>query len=53
MWNLKNNNNTNELVYKTEIESQNSKTNLWLEKGTCGGKGQTGGLGLAYAHGCS
>ena len=31
MWNLKND--TNELIYKTETDSQTSKTNLWLPKG--------------------
>ena len=28
---------TNELLYKTEIDSQSSKTNFWLPKGKCGG----------------
>ena len=28
MWNLKKG--TNELIYKTEVESQTQKTNLWL-----------------------
>ena len=31
MWNLKND--TNELIYKTETDSQTEKTNLWLPKG--------------------
>ena len=31
MWNLKND--TNELTYKTETDSQTQKTNLWLSKG--------------------
>ena len=31
MWNLKND--TNELIYNTEIDSQTWKTNLWLLKG--------------------
>ena len=31
MWNLKKNN-TNELIYKTEIESQTGKTNLIIKK---------------------
>ena len=31
MWNLKNS--TNELFYKTEIDSQTQKINLWLPKG--------------------
>ena len=30
---------TNELIYKTETDSQNQKTNLWLPKGKDGGKG--------------
>ena len=29
-------NDTNELVYKTEIDSQTQKTNLWLPKGKGG-----------------
>ena len=36
MWNLKND--TNELIYKTETDSQMWKTNLWLQKGK-GGEG--------------
>ena len=36
MWNLKND--TNELTYKTEIDSQTVKTNLWLPKGKGGGE---------------
>ena len=32
MWNLKKKD-TNELIYKTEIDSQTWKTNLWLPKG--------------------
>ena len=35
MWNLKNN--TKELIYKTETDSQTQKTNLWLPKGKGGG----------------
>ena len=31
MWNLKKND-TNELIYKTEIDSETQKTNLWLPK---------------------
>ena len=31
MWNLKNN--TNELIDKTETDSQAQKTNLWFPKG--------------------
>ena len=35
MWNLKKD--TNELIYKTETNSQTEKTNLWLPKGKGGG----------------
>ena len=35
MWNLKSD--ANELIYKTEIESQMQKTNLWLPGGKGGG----------------
>ena len=42
MWNLKNN--TDESVYKTEIDSQTYKTHLWLPKGK--GKGRRDILGL-------
>ena len=38
MWNLKKKKNTNELICKTEIDSQTQKTNLGLPKGK-GGKG--------------
>ena len=31
LWNLKHD--TNELIYKTEIDSETLKTNLWLLKG--------------------
>ena len=34
MWNLKNN--TKELIYKTEADSQTWKTDLWLPKGKTG-----------------
>ena len=30
---------TNELIYKTETDSQTQKTNLWLPKGKGGGSG--------------
>ena len=33
MWNLIFKNDTNELIYRTETDSQISKTNLWLPKG--------------------
>ena len=41
MWNLKNND-TNELKYKTEIDPQKLKTNLWLPGGKGGGRGKLG-----------
>ena len=35
---------TNELIYKTEVESQMQKTNLWLpgDKGWAGGRDELG-----------
>ena len=45
MWNLKKND-TNELIYKTEIDSQTQKTNLWLPKGKGREEGQISGMGL-------
>ena len=39
MWNLEND--TDELVYKVEIETQIERTNLWILKG----KGKWDGLG--------
>ena len=33
---------TNELIYKTETDSQTSKTNLWLPKGKGGGRDKLG-----------
>ena len=41
MWNLKKKNDTNELIYKTEIDPQTQKTNLWLP----GGKGEVDKFG--------
>ena len=38
MWNLKKKKDTNELIYKTEIDSQTKKRNLWLLKGDRGGE---------------
>ena len=32
-------NDRNELIYKTETDSQNQKTNLWLPKGKGAGEG--------------
>ena len=36
---IKKKSDTNELIYKTETDSQTSKTNLWLPKAKCGGEG--------------
>ena len=47
MWKLKYD--TNELLYKTEIDSQTQKTNLRLPEGK-GRKGYIRGLGLTYTH---
>ena len=41
IWNLKKND-TNKFIYKTEIDSQTQKTNLWLPKGV--GKGNKLGV---------
>ena len=35
MWNLKYG--TNDCIYKTEIDSQTERTDLWLPKGSVGG----------------
>ena len=35
-------NDTNELIYKTEIDSQTQKANLWLPKGKSGGRNKLG-----------
>ena len=40
-------NDTNELIYKTEIDSQLKKTNLWLPKGE-GGEGNLGLIDRDY-----
>ena len=44
MWNLKNN--TNESIYKAQIDSQTQKINLWLPKrrGRRGGINQENGI---------
>ena len=42
MWNLKKKKGTNELIYKTEIDPQTQKTNLWLPKGKGGGRDKLG-----------
>ena len=51
MWNLKKKKkkDKNELIYRTERDSQTLKT-LWFPKGTGCGEAESGGLGLAYAH---
>ena len=46
MWNLKKKN-TNELIYKTEIDSQTQKTNLLLPKGKGGGGGLNQKFGIS------
>ena len=50
MWNLIFKNDTNELIYKTETDSQILKTNLWLPKGKRGGEGEIRSLGLTYTY---
>ena len=42
MWNLKKKNDTDELIYKTEIDPQTQKTNLWLPKGKGEGRDKLG-----------
>ena len=44
MWNLKYD--TYEVIYKTEIDSQTQKTNLWLPKGKWSGGG--GGINQEF-----
>ena len=48
MWNLKYG--TNELIYKTETDSQTQRTDLWLPRGRGVGEGWIGSLGLADAN---
>jgi len=48
MWNLKKD--TNELICRTETDSQTLTTNVWLPKGTGWREVWTRGSGLAYAH---
>ena len=45
MWNLTKKD-TNELIYKTETDSQTFKTNLWLPKGTGCGEGMDWRFGI-------
>ena len=40
MWNLKSD--TNELIYKTESDSQTQRTNLWLPQRRVGGRDRLG-----------
>ena len=44
MWNLKCD--TNQLIYKTETDSQTQKTNLWLPKGKGEGINQEFGINI-------
>ena len=39
-------NDISKLIYKTEIDSQTQKTNLWLPMGKCGGGGITKEIGI-------
>ena len=39
MWDLILKNDINDLIYKTEADSQSKKTNLWLPKRKCRGRG--------------
>ena len=45
MWNLKLN--THKVIYRTEIDSQTQRTDLWLPRGL---EGRIGSLGLADAN---
>ena len=47
MWNLKYG--TNELIYRTETDSQTWRTDLWLPRGRREEVGWTGSLGLVDA----
>ena len=48
MWNLKYE--TNELIYKTETDSQTQRTDLWLPRVRGVREGWIGSLGLADAN---
>ena len=48
MWNLKYD--TNELIYKTETDSQTQRTVLWLSRGRWGWGGMDWKFGLADAN---
>ena len=41
---------TNELIQKTEIDSQTQQADLWLPRGKEVGEGRNGSLGLADAN---
>ena len=51
MWDLKND--TNELIYKTETDSQILKTNLQSPTGKGDGEEWIGNMGLAHGHCCT
>ena len=44
MWNLKYG--TNELIYKTETDSQTQRSDLWLPRGRSGGRGMDWEFGV-------
>ena len=48
MWDLKYD--TNELIYKTETDSQTERADMWLPRGRWVEGGRTGRLGLADAN---
>ena len=48
MWNIKYG--TNELIYKTETDSETQRTDLWLPRGRGEEVGSTGSLGLVDAN---
>ena len=50
MWNLILENDTNELIYKTETDFQISKTTLRLPKGRCGGARDKPGAWDEHTH---
>ena len=45
MWNLKYD--TNELIYKTETDSQTQRTDVWLQGGRWGGGGKDWEFGIS------
>ena len=48
---LEHKNDTNKIIWRTEVDTETLKTNLWLPKGTEEGEGCTWSLGLTYADG--